>query len=63
VKKLLKSKTMIFSIALAALGAVQASLGVLDAFLSPKGAGLAAMIVAVLVAVLRVVTTKPLSEK
>jgi hypothetical protein len=62
-KKLLKSKTMLFSLALAVLGAVQASWGVLDDYLSPKAAGLAAVAVAILVAVLRVLTTEPLSDK
>ena len=59
----LKSKTMMFSLLLAALGAVQASWGIVDDYLSPRASGVAAMAIAVLVALLRVVTTKPLDEK
>ena len=59
----LKSKTMLFSLLLAALGAVQASWGIVDDYLSPRASGVAAMAIAVLVALLRVVTTKPLDEK
>ena len=59
----LKSKTMMFSLLLAALGAVQASWGIVDDYLSPRASGVAAMAIAVLVALLRGVTTKPLDEK
>lgn len=62
-KKILKSKTMLCSLALAALGALQASWGILDDYLDPKTAGLAAVAIAVLMAVLRVLTTQPLSDK
>jgi hypothetical protein len=58
-----KSKTVWFSIALAAFGAMQAGWGLIDDFLSPRVAGFGAVAIAVLVAVLRVVTTKPLDEK
>lgn len=61
--KALKSKTILFSIVLAALGAVQAGWGVIDDFLSPRVAGVAAVAIAIAVAMLRVITNKPLGKK
>ena len=61
--KRLKSKTYWFAIALAVLSTVQASWGILDDYLNPRVAGLAGVFVAILVAVLREVTTEPLSDK
>lgn len=58
-----RSKTMIFSALLAALGAAQLALPGLAEALSPKVYGWATLAVAVLVAVLRAVTEEPLSEK
>ena len=59
----LKSKTMWFSLLLAVFGAVQVGWGLIDDFLSPRAAGFGAVIVAVIVAILRVLTTKPLEDK
>jgi len=61
--KYLKSKTLWFALLLAVLSTVQASWGVLDDYLSPKVAGLAGVVIAVLVAILRVLTTQPLEDK
>ena len=61
--KALKSKTLWFSLLLAVLGAVQAGWGVIDDYLNPRVAGVAAVAIAVLVAVLRVLTNKPLKAK
>ena len=60
---MLKSKTMLFAVALAVLGAVQASTDVFAQFLSPQLYGIFTVVVGVAVAVLRVVTTQPLSDK
>ena len=61
--KALKSKTLWFSLVLAVLGTLQAEWGIVDDYLSPRAAGLGALAIAILVAVLRVLTTKPLEEK
>lgn len=58
-----KSKTMWFAAILAALGAIQASLGLFSELLSPRVYGLITMVVGVAVGVLRAITTKPLSDK
>jgi len=60
---MLKSKTLIFALALAILGALQASLELFNAILSPEIYGLLTMIVGVAVAILRVITTQPLADK
>ena len=59
----LRSKTIWFSAVLAALGAIQANSDALEKFLTPSQAGLAITLIGVIVAVLRVVTTRPLDEK
>lgn len=61
--KALKSKTLWFSLLLAVLGAVQAGWGVIDDYMSPRAAGFGAIIIAALVAVLRILTTQPLEDK
>lgn len=62
-KQFAKSKTMIFAALLAALGVVQASMDVFTAFLTPQSVGLLTMIVGVIVAILRVLTTSSLGDK
>lgn len=59
----LKSKTIWFSIALAVLGVVEMQLGQFQQYMPPWGYGLLTIGISVCVAVLRVVTTQPLSEK
>lgn len=61
--QILRSKTMLFAAALSFLGAIQASMDVFTPYLTPQAAGLLAVIVGALVAMLRVVTTVPLGEK
>ena len=61
--KILKSKTILFALLLAIFGAVQASMGVFSAYMTPEVFGLFSMGVGVIVAVLRVITTVPLDEK
>jgi hypothetical protein len=62
-KQFAKSKTMIFAALLAALGVVQTSMDVFTAFLTPQAVGLLTMIVGVIVAILRVVTTTSIGDK
>lgn len=59
----LKSKTIWFSILLAVLGVVEANVGVLQQYMTPQTFGIFSIVVGVIVAVLRVLTTVPLSEK
>lgn len=61
--KALKSKTINFALVLAACGAAQANLPAVQEFISPELYGWLTMGAAVVVAGLRVVTTKPLTEK
>jgi hypothetical protein len=58
-----KSRTIKFAALLAALGAVQASLELFNAILTPQVYGLITMGIGVAVAVLRVVTTTGLNDK
>ena len=58
---ILRSKTMVFAILLAVLSAAQASLSMFA--LTPQQTGIAGLVLAVAVAVLRILTTQPLSEK
>lgn len=59
----LKSKTIWFSILLAVLGVVEANVGVFQQYMTPQTFGTFSVAVGVIVAVLRVLTTVPLSEK
>ena len=59
----LKSKTMWFSLLLAVFGALQAGWGLIDDFMTPRAAGFGAVAIGIIVAILRIVTTKPLEDK
>lgn len=59
----LKSKTILFSILLTFLGAIQASLQLFNSVLSPMAYGLITMVIGAIVAVLRYITTIPLDKK
>ena len=63
VMNLFKSKTINFSLVLAIFGTVQANLPALQAAISPAAYGWITFGSAIVVALLRVVTTKPLAEK
>ena len=52
-----------FSILLAVLGVVEANVGVFQQYMTPQTFGIFSVAVGVIVAVLRVLTTVPLSEK
>lgn len=60
---ILKSKTMLFALALAILGVLQASMEVFTPYLSAQAAGLLTLVVSLAVAILRVLTTMPLQDK
>ena len=59
----LKSKTMWFSVALAALGALEMQSALLSGLVGPQNFGAVMVAISVVTAVLRVVTTQALSEK
>jgi len=63
IKQFAKSKTIIFALLLAVLGVVQASMDVFSAFLSAQAVGILTMIVGIVVAILRVLTTTSLGDK
>ena len=60
-KKYLKSKTLLFSMSLGILGAVQANLAALQ--LDAKAQGLSLMAIGISTAILRFLTTQPLDDK
>lgn len=59
----LKSKTMWFALALAVLGVIEMNVKFFTAYLTPTTFGIFSIVVSIIVAVLRVLTTLPLSEK
>jgi len=63
IKKILKSKTMMLAMALSILGVLQASLDVFTPYLSAQGVGLLGLVIGILIAILRVLTTVPLDKK
>ncbi len=62
-QQIIRSKTMMFALSLAVLGAIQASLDVFTPYLTPQAMGFLTIIVGIVVAILRVVTTLPLDKK
>jgi hypothetical protein len=63
IQKILKSKTLMFSLVLAILGVIEASFQVFAPFMSPAIYGFVLMAISITVAVLRIVTTMPLDQK
>jgi len=61
--QMIRSRTILFSAALAALGAVQLALPSIQSQIPQEAYGWATVGVAIVVAVLRAITEKPLSEK
>lgn len=59
----LKSKTIMFSLLLAVLGAIQATMGVFSSILTPDAYGLLTVAIGAIVALLRAITTLPLDKK
>lgn len=62
-KKILKSKTMIFSILLAVLGVVELNMSIFSTFMSEEIYGVFVIVVGMITAILRVVTTTSLEDK
>jgi hypothetical protein len=62
-KTALKSRTMLFALALAVFGVIETQMNLFGQFMSPEAFGLFNILVAIAVAVLRVITTVPLSQK
>lgn len=60
---ILKSKTMLFSLLLAVLGTVEQNTAMVTSIVGPENTGLAMLGISVIVAILRIVTTEPLSAK
>lgn len=60
---LVRSRTMIFAALLAALGVIETQFRLIAHLIPAELHGLVLIVIAVAVAVLRVVTTKPLSER
>ena len=63
IARICKSKTMIFSCLLAVTGVIEASTGFLQTILPAEHFGWLVMIVGIVSAVLRVLTTTPLKDK
>jgi len=59
----LKSKTILFALLLSALGAVEQNTSMVTSIVGPENTGLAMLVIGAIIAALRTVTTKPLSEK
>jgi uncharacterized membrane protein YfcA len=62
-KKIYKSRTMRVAMLVAVLGALEASSGLLRTLLPEKYFGIVMIVIAIIMALLRVATTVPLSEK
>lgn len=61
--RIIRSKTMWFSILLAVLGVIQASMDVFTPYISPQSMGGLTLLIGILVAVLRVLTHNSLEDK
>lgn len=62
-RRLLKSKTLLFAFALAMFGVVESQVGVFQSYIGEKYFGLFTLGVSLVVAWLRFLTTLPVSEK
>ena len=60
---MIKSKTLWFALALAVFGALEATLNLFQELIPAAYYGATFMVISIIVAVLRVITTTPLSEK
>ena len=58
-----KSKTLMFALALAILGVVEMNVRVFSAYMTPTTFGFFSIGISIIVAVLRIFTTLPLSQK
>jgi hypothetical protein len=62
-KAALKSKTLWFALALAVFGVIEMQAKLFAQYMTPEAFGLFNIVIGLIVAVLRVLTTVPLSEK
>lgn len=62
-KQRARSKTMWFALVLAILGVLQTSMDVFTPYLTPQAIGIVTLIIGVVVAILRELTTKSLADK
>jgi hypothetical protein len=62
-KHILKSKTMMFALALAVFGVLEMNLNLFASSLTPQLFGAFSIAISLIVAVLRVLTTLPLDKK
>ena len=58
-----KSKTLMFALALAILGVIEMNVRVFAAYMTPELFGMFSIAISIIVAVLRIFTTLPLSQK
>jgi hypothetical protein len=63
IKQSLKSRTMIFALALAVFGVLETQIHIFSQFMSPEAFGIFNIVVAIAVALLRVITTMPITQK
>jgi len=63
IKTIFKSKTLMFALALAILGVIEMNVKVFAAYMTPDVFGFFSIGVSIIVAVLRIFTTLPLSQK
>lgn len=61
--QIFKSKTILFALLLAVLGVLEINIKVFSQYMTPELFGWFSISISVIVAVLRVLTTAPLSEK
>ena len=60
---MIRSKTMWFSVALVVFGALMDNFSYIQNFIDPKYYGIGYIVIGVIVAILRFVTTQPLEDK
>jgi hypothetical protein len=63
IKQSLKSRTIIFALALALFGVLETQIHIFSQFMSPEAFGVFNIVVAIAVALLRVITTMPITQK
>ncbi len=63
IKQSFKSRTMIFALALAVFGVLETQIHIFSQFMSPEAFGVFNIVVAIAVALLRVITTMPITQK
>lgn len=63
IRKILKSKTMLFSLALVILGVIEANLSLFQSLIPPQYWGFVVTGIGIVSAVLRMITTQPIKDK